>query len=601
MYKIPESGMAAANTKYGNSNRMHAFRSHVIRSDDRCGKTLLLMAGALLAINQVNGATISARSPAFADVQTAITLAKDGDIVTVPAGTASWTSLLTITKGITLQGATNIAGLASSPTITDATIIQDNTPRSSSTPGLIKAVMSASQSFRLTGFTFVAGSGTTYSVGNGAIHVVSQDSAPCKSIRIDHCHFNRLYQSKSIWISGWIYGVADHNVIQCLGAALSFLIWQETWGGKTQINGNGSWADYPWFGSERSFFIEDNYIEGAGSSSTSGNLDATNGGHYVARYNYFKNAQPNTHGSEGGPERGTRCHEVYNNTINWTINNGGYLQRSGTSLFHDNKYVGVKSGNGNHSGLSNYREVGAGGTHGGTFLNADGSSSWDENDTEGDGTFVEGHPPYIYFSGTAAANSTVSGVTLTVQVSGNPGWTNNKWVGYSLRALNTSVDKCGFITSNTSNTISCNYYSSGDRGPTMAFAAGDPFRITRIITQMDQNGRGKSDQVINTSPINQRTGTVSWVRSAAEPCYSWNNIQTANNYALGYGSSFPTAKLNIDYYNLGSGFVANSTPSAVSGTYTSTRNGVAYTGPYKYPHPLTGPAPPTNLQVASQP
>src|SRR5205807_1642349 len=53
----------------------------------------------------------------------------EGDTVTVPAGTASWTSTLSITKGITLQGATSISSSLSSPVVTDKTIILDDVPR----------------------------------------------------------------------------------------------------------------------------------------------------------------------------------------------------------------------------------------------------------------------------------------------------------------------------------------------------------------------------------------------------------------------------------------------------------------------------------------
>ena len=90
---------------------MRLFRLHLTRSAGLRGKALVVIGGALLATasHQVNGATISARSPALADVVTAISLAKEGDIVSVPAGTASWNSVLTITKGITLQGATTVA------------------------------------------------------------------------------------------------------------------------------------------------------------------------------------------------------------------------------------------------------------------------------------------------------------------------------------------------------------------------------------------------------------------------------------------------------------------------------------------------------------
>ena len=91
MYKIPARGMVGAmvlSITYDNSSNMCVFRPHLTRSAGPCGKVLGVIAGALLstAPHQVNGATINARSPALADVVTAITLAKDGDAVVRTGG-----------------------------------------------------------------------------------------------------------------------------------------------------------------------------------------------------------------------------------------------------------------------------------------------------------------------------------------------------------------------------------------------------------------------------------------------------------------------------------------------------------------------------------
>src|SRR5436190_10338297 len=96
------------------------------------------------------GATVYQSNGSVANIQSIHNLqARDGDTIVVPAGTFSWTSRLNITKGITLQGATTIVGPSSSPVVIDATIIQDNTPRSGPSVGIIRAIMSPSQSFRL--------------------------------------------------------------------------------------------------------------------------------------------------------------------------------------------------------------------------------------------------------------------------------------------------------------------------------------------------------------------------------------------------------------------------------------------------------------------
>ena len=67
----------------------------------------------------VEGATYVAASTKGSDVQAKINIARDGDTVVVPAGTARWTTQLSITKNLTLKG----AGIGQ-------TVIFDEVPRS---------------------------------------------------------------------------------------------------------------------------------------------------------------------------------------------------------------------------------------------------------------------------------------------------------------------------------------------------------------------------------------------------------------------------------------------------------------------------------------
>ncbi len=152
-------------------------------------------------------ATVYDSDGSAADVQRIHdTLAADGDRITLPAGTFSWTARLNITKGITLQGQTTIDGAGTSnPIIVDATIIQDNTPRTGNTPGIIDAQMNATQSFRLVGITFVSGANAVYANGSGAIRLLGYGNSPNTSIRVDHCHFDGLYHPYVLWVYG-IYG-----------------------------------------------------------------------------------------------------------------------------------------------------------------------------------------------------------------------------------------------------------------------------------------------------------------------------------------------------------------------------------------------------------
>jgi hypothetical protein len=402
-------------------------------------------------------------------------------------------------------------------------------------------------------------------------------------MRIDHCHFDHLHQAKAIGTKGWSYGVADHNVIECLSGTYSFFISAYNHGGPNQTNGNGAWADLPWYGTDKFFFAEDNRIEGNGLNTNSGNSDTFYGSRYVFRHNYWKNAQPNSHGTEGGTARGGRAYECYDNTFEWTIPTPGAGQRSGTSLWHDNRFIGVKPSK--LCSLPNYREIPARPQP--VWGIADGTSVWDANDTEGNGTFVEGHPPFVFASGSVTGASVINGDQGTFTDS-SKNWTPNQWVGYSIKNLNLSSAYGSYIISNAAHTITYSYYRASDAATHLIFNVGNTYQIHRVLNMMDQNGSGKGDQITGLSqPINTRTGAASYNHQAVEPCNSWNNMHT-DGTALGYDNNDaqPTTKEGRDYFNLGGGFPANTTPAVVSSRYTAALNGVDYTGTFTYPHPL---------------
>jgi hypothetical protein len=565
------------------------------------------------------GAAVHQSNGSVADVRALLYAAHDGDTITLPAGTYSWTSTLNITKGITLQGETTITGAGTnSPTIHDGTIIKDDTPRSGGRPGgpggvggpgkpggaggvggreacILRVDITPTQSFRMTGITFTAGSSTQKGASDGAFRFRGSGNSPVMNCRIDHCHFDSLNQNKLIWPSGWNYGVADHNVFH-LRDGQSFYITQDQYGGTSQINGNGAWADYPWFGTEKFFFIEDNTIIRTGLPIARSMADALVGGRYVIRHNYIKNSIPANHGTEAQAPRGARAQEVYDNVFEMTVTTIGGGIRSGTGLWHDNSYIGIEPKNDTLCGLANFRE-------GPSRPNpvwgiADGTSVWDANVTDVDPqspldqthqTFVEGHPPFLFASGTVAVASAPSGEPCVFTASGNPNWTTNQWAGYSIKNPRLTRAYGSFIISNTSNTITYFRYDGRDTGGYyLDFAVGDGFQIHRVLAMMDQCGSGKGDQLAGApNPINRVTGKASYNHQAVEPCYSWNNVYTPNGHALGYHiAGYPTTKLGVDYFNLGGGLPADSTPAVVSSRYTAALNGVAYTGTFTYPHPL---------------
>ena len=179
-----------------------------------------------------------------ANVQALHAAAHDGDTITLPSGTFRWTAPLKITKGITLQGNTTITGAGTAnAAATDATIIKDDTPRNGV---MLDVELNPNQSFRLTGVTFAPGASTVFN-NKVAFHLHSNGSSPNNSVRIDHCHFSQLYQGKIIHPTGWIFGVADHNLIEVRRKSFPFYVVHGSYGGTRQKLGNGAWADYPWF------------------------------------------------------------------------------------------------------------------------------------------------------------------------------------------------------------------------------------------------------------------------------------------------------------------------------------------------------------------
>ena len=509
-----------------------------------------------------SGATIYNSNGSAANIQSINdTQAVDGDTITLPAGTFLWTTHVEITKGITIQGQTTISGAGGpNPVIADNTIVQDNSNHRTNLVGLVKVTVGPTQFFRLTGITFTQALVNNVAGNNGAIQVTNSVQQPSTSVRIDHCHFDHLRWESNIWITGWVYGVDDHNVFDCHTGFLSHRIWHSKWGG--HADGNGSWADFPYYGTEKFWFIEDNTVRGGG-----GSIDVMNGGRYVARHNYFRDATANSHGTEGGPQRGGRAREVYDNVFNNTLLWSGPQQRSGGALWHDNSWTGQDSEDQTHTRFSIFREIGAIGNNLTYWGLAGGSNPWDKNDPHG-----------LYESGASSAQ--LGGGSLR---DAQKQWTTNQWVGYSVTNTN-PASACylhsSFIKSNTSNTITYYFYTSRDRGARLLFNTGDTYKIYRVLTALDQNGRGKGDLI-------SADGPPAWSNQALEPCFSWNNVYAPTGHAYGFATQYPTEIEGRDYYNLGAGFPPNTTPQQVINTYTAALNGVNYTGPYVYPHPLT--------------
>ncbi len=387
-----------------------------------------------------------------------------------------------------------------------------------------------------------------------------------------------------------------------------------TWGGKTNNDGDGSWAAPTDFGSEKFLFIEDNIMNNLGKVQTAGGIDCQDGGRYVSRHNQFFNCTMITgHGTEsGGRHRGQRAIEFYNNKETVTVPQSIGITRSGVTIYHSNIWNGpIRSGpRGPHIPLTVYRCDFPYHMYGG----ANGTSPWDVNDTEGNGTSVPGHKPHLYASG----KHTGANASETL-VSAGADWKPNQWVGYML--TNTSqLAKSGYphlsrILSNTNDTIAF-ARDTPDAGP-KTFNTGDGFAIYKLLIALDQPGRGQCDLLAGNPPINTVTGGSAWPHQALEPIYAWNN--KLNGSLIPVGSVYPTLRENRDYYNQNDSFdgtngvgvgVAADRPKTCTpgvafwatdqGEWDSTHPGpdgqlyvctapntwTLYYKPFTYPHPL---------------
>ncbi len=281
---------------------------------------LFALSGALTA----HANTINAASCQVSDVQNAINSASNGDTVVVPGGSCTWTSNLTITKTITLQGAgvgsTNITHNASG---TQDHLIQFNGPAS----GLI----------RITGFSWLGGGyNHRFIECNGSAY----SNAP---FRIDHNRFVGGADGSGSGAAGLIdnfscAGLIDHNDFNTADNAEDI---------HNNGDGNAGWTENVIIGGANMLFVENNTFE---DSHTGGNfygnsaIQSYNGSRLTFRNNTLTGSQVDEHGTAGYV--GARWWEIYDNT--WVVANNTvqdkYMDlRGGSGLVYNNHKTGQSS------------------------------------------------------------------------------------------------------------------------------------------------------------------------------------------------------------------------------------------------------------------
>jgi hypothetical protein len=503
----------------------------------------------------------SAKTPSLRDVSEAVAAARDGDVVSVPPGTAVWTTSLTISKHITLRG----AGAGSTvivdevePPLTKQAFgrgkLHDPRPQPrpranartkdrtfpAQTGGkqryLLFISLEKDLPFRMTGFTFRGGHSNGQKVFNGLVRI----SGNSHSVRIDHCTFDQL-RGTNLALNGFLWGVVDHCRFNT-ASVHPITIQHNTWNGATF--GNGSWADDAHWGSEKFLFIEDNIFENSTDKSA---IDAFEGARFVVRHNQFHNCGVTTHGTEG-QGRGTKQVEEYDNSYNWDRARGAAAQiRSGSILTFNNKSKGLTSGH----VLQAYRPFHK-------------SPHW--GPVNGKNLYDENEPKSVTGYWERGTHTGASGSYDVVDSTKN--WATNEWYSpgsvFMVRNITTETSwtlNYVWALSNTSNTITCSKLVFESDKKTI-FNKGDVYEIWKVNRALDQPGSGKT-------ALLQRLGkwpaTMQPVSQGNEPCYSWNNKDVVTGADMKLGSSEPQIKEGRDFFN--------GTPKP------------GYK-PYTYPHPL---------------
>jgi hypothetical protein len=307
---------------------------------------------ATLNVNYSTGGGTTAAGCSEAQIQSAITsLGSTGGTVTVPSGSCSWSTQFapTFSGPIVLQGNTTCTnpGLSSmactdntnitlncttSPCGTGGSVGQDNVVISGTT---------ATNTFSITGFTFIDDSGST----NGTVRF--SGGTPHNAVTFaffgNHIKANGGSTGGNFLKLSNSYGLGGYN------------LWTETissgWAppitvyGDSSTGGNSNWQDATGLGTNQAIFLEGNTYN-AMHQNTEGFYDGYTGCKVVVRYNYILNSgNMGTHGFDSTPEsRSCVFDDVNNNTM---VNTGSSLNpltvRGGVQLFWNNTLTGTWS------------------------------------------------------------------------------------------------------------------------------------------------------------------------------------------------------------------------------------------------------------------
>jgi hypothetical protein len=267
-------------------------------------------------------AIIAAASASQVDVQAAIDDpgTQDGDTITVPSGTETWSTQVTCDKGLSFIG----AGIG-------------NTVITGTSDYRLLSYEYGATSPRISGFTFKDG-GKSIAIADGA----AADNIGPTDFRIDNCRFETAAYY-GIEAHCYTYGVIDNCQFYNTRGGVDYC-----------SDGTQAWNRSQTLGDKYCVFIEDCTFT-ADSSAAAGHVIAGGGGmRIVFRYNtiaitggqYWSDTL-DAHGLcyvcyESNDMRGTRHFEIYENTSSTAVLGGRWCNlRGGSGVVYNNTLTGT--------------------------------------------------------------------------------------------------------------------------------------------------------------------------------------------------------------------------------------------------------------------
>lgn len=288
---------------------------------------LILLSPLFVATAQAG--TQTAASCSTSDVQAAINSAGDGDTVIIPNGSCSWTSGVSVTKQITLMGASVPTRSASA---TDGVTITDQ----AGTADLLTVTVGGNFHTTIANLRFMPGSGT----GN-YLTVQGSGQAPL----MHDVYFNipnfQLAHAVQWFVTGGVIWNTTFESTDNLGGACGTQVGSDS--GSIVVKPNISWDANSTLGTLDTNGTQNLYIEDSIFSNVGQAPDMDDNARVVLRHDQIIGSSGLTHGATS--TFGGRQFEIYDNTLTYPNSNRNlnryFWGRAGTGVITGNSIQAI--------------------------------------------------------------------------------------------------------------------------------------------------------------------------------------------------------------------------------------------------------------------